>query len=193
MKKLVPLGITFALFIAAAPIAMADTYYITFSADGAKLTGDLTTGAANNGGYDIISLTNATYTDTNTGLSGTATLDTDSTDLALNGGADNIFYPSKNSPDYSEYLDFNGFLLEVSGGYVNIYNQTSDGNGYTALENTSASGTGESTYARDGTFTATKISATPEPSSWLLLGSGVLGLIALGFRRKTLLPQIPNR
>jgi len=47
MKKLVPLGITFALFIAAAPIAMADTYYITFSADGAKLTGDLTTGAAN--------------------------------------------------------------------------------------------------------------------------------------------------
>ena len=179
MKKLGLLGVAFALALAAAPIAQADTYNFSYtdSANGITLSGDLTTDTSNN----ILSVTNAIYTDTATGLNGAATLDTDTTDLN-NADANNVFYPAGNA-----YLDFYGILLEVDGGYVNLF---SDG-GYLDNEYPPASDlANENNYQTTvgGTFTATDLSttsATPEPSSWLLLGSGLLGLIGIAYHRRS--------
>jgi hypothetical protein len=93
-----------------------------------------------------------------------------------------VFYPAGNA-----YLDFNCILLEVDGGYVNLF---SDG-GYLDNEYPPASDlANENNYQTTvgGTFTATDLSttsATPEPSSWLLLGSGLLGLIGIAYHRRS--------
>jgi hypothetical protein len=185
MKNLGILGIAFAWTLAAAPMALADTYSFSYtdSAHGITLSGDLTTDASNN----ILSVTNATYADTATGFSGVATLDTNGTDLRM-ANADNDFYSSQNgNGSGSGYVDNFGILLEVGGGYVKLYYMTV----YNDWEYASASNLANRNYSETygGTFTSTDLSstsATPEPSSWLLLGSGLLGLIGIAYhRRKT--------
>jgi hypothetical protein len=141
---------------------------------------------------DILSVTNATYSDTVSGVSGTATLDTNPADVSVSD-ADNEFDPVGNP-----YLDVKGILLDVGGAYVNIWycagsdcGSLGEPIGYVDDEYANATDLalgypeGVTSDAYGGTFTATDLgsTATPEPSSWLLLGSGLLALMGLAYRR----------
>jgi hypothetical protein len=178
MQKILYAALALGLVLAAAPIASADEYSFSYvdSGHGITLTGDLTTDASNN----ILSISNATYTDTETRINGAATLDTNASDLSETL-ANNVFYPAGNP-----YLDDHGILLQVGGGYVNLFSRVS----YVVYEYTDAADLappGDYLLAVGGAFTATDITtlspaATPEPSSWLLLGTGLLALMGLASR-----------
>jgi hypothetical protein len=201
MNKILFSGLALALVLAATPSALADTYNFygfsyTDATDGISLTGNLTVDVT--AGDLITNITNATYNDTVTGTSGTATLDTNSSDLSVSA-ANNVFYPAG-----PPYLDEYGMLLQVGHAYVNIwycpfapcgymsepvgyvddeYNNSTDlgigypiGIGYpNGVDNVALGGTISATYAGSA--------ATLEPDSWLLLGTGFLGLMGIAYRR----------
>jgi len=195
MKKILYSGLALGLVLAAAPMALADNYSFsyTYGWTGTEseitLTGDLTTDASNH----ILSVTNATYSNINTGISGTATLDTNPTDLSK-AYADNLF----GLAGYL-YLDYNGILLSISdGAYVNIF---STGGSYRFVNkeyaDAAALANGAASNTLGGAFTATNLGSsvtpTPESSSWLLLGSGLLGLIGIAYHRRTALSVFSSR
>jgi hypothetical protein len=86
-----------------------------------------------------------------------------------------VFYPGDGNGNHVDYL---GLMFDMSGvGYANLCATTAcanDGNnGYTNL-------TG---FAGNTPVTATFSSPTPEPSTLLMMGSGLIGLAGLARKR----------
>ena len=116
---------------------------------------------------------------------------------------DNLFYPAGNSPAVCPpplpgdpngpypfgggLLDIYGVLFNVQGGYtVDLWsNGVIPGIGLTYGVGDSKNGTVLNTFAEpfSGTSAAVSASATPEPASLLLLGTGVAGLLLAGGRK----------
>jgi hypothetical protein len=165
-----------------APGGASDIYDWTLSGDGDNGSGTLTTGAADGGGFDVVSLTGS--------------IDGDA--VALYGGQpgpdgaytpgdwvyfNNIFYPNSVSGSSKcaggdAKLDGCGIALTINGAYGNIYyNYTGQGSGAYAFL------IAPTTYNNfDATFT---IAAVPEPSSLSLMALAGAGALYIRSRRRT--------
>jgi len=187
MKKILYSGLALGLLLAATPIALADTYIFTFTGTGISLGAD------------------TFYSDTITGVSGWATVDSNFQDRE-DVEADNVFWTWEiGYPYYGSGVDGDGFLFSISdGAYVHLFCGGEYGEfgvpsglfscGINEYPNYASlcypfcpAGTpAPSPFFESGViFTITDLTTdtAPEPAPWLLLGSGLLALLGVAYRR----------
>ena len=175
MKTLRTAAIGFALAIGAlaSTSAMAAQNYDWTFTNGATTiaSGTLTTGAADNGGFDVTALSGNVIVSVD-GVSGAITSFTPGSG---NDGVfiwDNIVYPAA-----TPHIDNPGLLFDVGSTEFNIYNSAGGFPNGDIIANANNNFGGSS-----GTFNLT---AVPEPATWamMLVGFGGLG-VAMRSRRK---------
>jgi hypothetical protein len=186
MKRLSIGMAALALGIAIAPAAKADTFDYTFTYGSVVATGTLTGSEASPGVFDI---TSGTISLTGTSFDGTGVFTPveSNGNFYTGGGTILTFSPL---PDTDLYLgsdpqiDSNGaFTFDITTG-------AGTGNGIAIWSNgpDNYGGFGGNWAFNDlgggASFNATLV-PTPEPSSLLLLGSGLLGLAVVLFRKRT--------
>jgi len=207
-------NVVFALFglamaLAITPAATADSFSFTYSgpvtsgpAGTVTLDGIFTTSTpyGPNGG-DIVTSFTGTYSDTGDGVSGVASLypgvGTDESYLTSKDGLwlyDNLYYPGKNAPNTSGgQFDYYGLMLYVGPSSdpkeweVNFWANTDTTYQFEEAlvgEGLLSSSTGIGIADGDGS-TGPSITPTPEPGSLFLLGTGLLGLALVAFRKRT--------
>ena len=183
MKKFCLALFAIAAVLAITPAALADTFAFEFDSSGATITGTLTGNLSSPGVYAI------------TGVS--ATLN-DTSWPSGNGVYDLVSDPSSPNPtnstvpvDWFTYDDLltpgapQGAILDADGLYfydsslgmaINIW-----GNGAGLPDTWELADSGGYRVGGNGDFSVSEI--TPEPSSLLLLGTGLLGLAFVTFRK----------
>ena len=205
MNRTTLAALALAAACAMAPFAVAEEFGFSYSGGGITSSGIITVTPSTTPGADVVTGITGTYADTNDGISGTITgLYNPAAvagfvpgDIATSGAGmsyDDFFYPDGNSPAVcATYpfsggdLDVYGLLFDVSGGYeaevwsdgvipgVGLIYGAGDANADTVLY--------EPTPFGEGSGQPVAFTATPEPGSWLLLGSGLLVLL---FRKRVL-------
>ncbi len=186
MKKSLLALLALAMALAITPAATADTFYFTYSSN------DGTTGA-----FNVTALAATKVTGQWVATGGTGFF----YGLGLLPFADLTLIPNPNAPNQATSPDgafyFDNVLrpgqnpLITNGGLLFKFTSGPDiGDTLNIFSNGAGPGTYEADIYRNGgyvsdfgNFTLTDVVATPEPSSLLLLGTGLLGLAFVAFRK----------
>ncbi len=217
MKKFAIVFPVLAAALAMTPAAKADSYTYTISGSNFNATFYLTASANNaNGvvtpGTDTITSVAGTFTvgghtyDIDTAIAPvTAAIGSDDTHPTNNGEFlfDNLLYPSASK---NKILDWDGLLIDVPG--TNGYELNLFSGAFGGIPGNSAPGDMYFYFADNGSnhsnnpitpdsvnssgSTSESLVATPEPDTLLLLGSGLLGLAFVVFRKGRPSRQVLN-
>jgi hypothetical protein len=181
MKKLSIALLALASACAVAPAASASSFAFTFTLPGGELLASgylLGSQVGNTGVYDVIAGAIGVWAPGNEYV--TASLASPGVD-----GSDNLLTPSASGP--APYVSLGGISFDIDGYFINIYSGDQTlGEGFL--------GDGTDTYGiQAGPLLGMSyvedlpgelaIALTPEPSSLLFLGTGLLALAFLAFRK----------
>ncbi|MGA2889230.1 MAG: PEP-CTERM sorting domain-containing protein [Terracidiphilus sp.] len=189
MTKFWLVSLALATAVATAPAAKADPFGITFSGAGVSGSGTLTGTSIGGGNFDITSGTLTLTIGSTTFNNVTVIPDTLPNNALENYGPTNADYPTGwftyddiLTPKTSPYVDGDGgLLLEVSSTqFIELYANGSATwwDEYLVTGDSWPIGAGG-----DGAPVTMDITESPEPSSLLLLGTGLLCLAGFIFRK----------
>ena len=207
MKKFSFALVALAVALAITPSAMADTWQYTI--DGSDFTSNLTFFTSSNNATQLITAVSGTFDITGNPAVTFGWTPTENANPGSNAGSltlssdggflfDNLLYTTSTG---NAILDWGGFLVNVSGHELNIFSGAAGlggpGNDYFYFADNGAFHFNDlipdaknpdipaTTSSSDGseTFTQTSTATTPEPGSLFLLGTGLLGLALILFRK----------
>ena len=173
---------------AAAPVALADSFNYTYTQGGVTATGILTGNSVSSGVYDITSGTINLTDLSNANIDGSGILVPipSNGNFYTGGGTILSFLPPWNSnlyPNQNPEIDYYGaFTFDLTSGAGNgsgVYIGAIGANDYQIF----AGNWDIANLDGGGTFSTTPVSPTPEPSSLLLLGTGLLGAAGIARRK----------
>jgi hypothetical protein len=197
MKKLLFVGLALATALVSAPTAKADEFLISLSGTGISGSGSISGSSLGGGTFNITSASM-----TINGLSASVIVDPYSSAVAYDdlttGGTisqtqpafnhDWFFFDDILTPGTAPYVDENGILFSLSdGGVLGIYNFNGVLSWNEFVDGKWVIGT-DNTTIKAGSEIQTDIIPTPEPSSLLLLCSGLV--LMAGFLFWKLRPSV---